>query len=94
MSMLTLQGQLINIFESPKGEKDGKEFGGQDKIQILGEVVLQNGESRNDLVTLTTHDKSLFRDMAGKLISVPVGVFASGKSLTYYIPKGSKPNVL
>ena len=94
MSMLTLQGQLINIFESPKGEKDGKEFGGQDKIQILGQVVLQNGESRNDLVTLTTHDKHHFKDMQGQTISVPVGVFAAGKSLTYYIPKGAKPSVL
>jgi hypothetical protein len=94
MSMLTLQGQLINIFESPKGEKDGKEFGGQDKVQILGEVVLQNGESRNDLVTLTTHDKNLFKDLQGKTVSVPVGVFASGKSLAYYIPKGSAPRVI
>ncbi|WP_063528598.1 hypothetical protein [Pseudoalteromonas sp.] len=91
MSMLTLSGQLINIFESPKGVKDDKEYGGQDKIQILGEVVLQNGESRNDLITLTTHDKGLFEDLKGQTIRVPVSVFANGKSITYFIPKGSKP---
>ncbi|WP_249928767.1 hypothetical protein [Pseudoalteromonas sp. S3260] len=91
MSMLTLSGQLINIFESPKGVKDEKEYGGQDKIQILGEVVLQNGESRNDLITLTTHDKQLFEGLKGKSIRVPVSVFANGKSITYFIPKGSKP---
>lgn len=91
MSMLTLSGQLINIFESPKGVKDDKEYGGQDKIQILGEVVLQNGESRNDLITLTTHDKGLFVDLKGQIIRVPVSVFANGKSITYFIPKGSKP---
>lgn len=94
MSMLTLTGQLINIFESPKGVKDEKEYGGQDKIQILGEVVLQNGESRNDLITLTTHNKSLFDGMIGVPIRVPVSVFANGKSITYFIPKGSKPELV
>lgn len=94
MSMLTLTGQLINIFESPKGVKDEKEYGGQDKIQILGEVVLQNGESRNDLITLTTHNKSLFDGMIGIPIRVPVSVFANGKSITYFIPKGSKPELV
>ncbi len=94
MSMLTLSGQLINIFESPKGVKDEKEYGGQDKIQILGEVVLQNGESRNDLITLTTHDKQLFEGFKGKSIRVPVSVFANGKSITYFIPKGSKPTAV
>jgi len=94
MSMLTLTGQLINIFESPKGVKDEKEYGGQDKIQILGEVVLQNGESRNDLITLTTHNKSLFDGMIGTPIRVPVSVFANGKSITYFIPKGSKPELV
>lgn len=94
MSMLTLSGQLINTFETPKGEKDGKEYGGQDKIQILGEVVLQNGESRNDLINLTTHEKHFFEGMTGQKIRVPVSVFATGKSITYFIPKGSKPELL
>lgn len=94
MSMLTLSGTLINIFETPKGVKDEKEYGGQDKIQILGEVVLQNGESRNDLITLTTHDKSLFESLKGKSIRVPVSVFANGKTITYFIPQGSKPQLV
>lgn len=94
MSMLSLTGQLINTFESPKGEKEGKEYGGQDKIQILGEVILQNGESRNELLTLTTHDKHLFDSMTGKNLRVPVSVFANGKSITYFIPKGSKPQLI
>lgn len=91
MSMLSLTGQLINVFNSPKGEKDGKEYGGQSKIQILGEVVLQNGEAKNELVTLTTHEPSLFSELTGKTISVPVSCFANGKSVTYFIPKGSTP---
>ena len=91
MSMLTLNGQLINSFKTPEGEKDGKEYGGQDKVQILGEVALPNGESKRDLITLSTHNKEYFKGLEGQTISVPVSVFANGKSLTYFIPKGSKP---
>lgn len=91
MSMLSLTGQLIHIFESPKGEKDGKEYGGQDKLQVLGQVALPNGESKNELITLTTHNKDHFTDFVGKDIRVPIGIFAQAKSVTYFIPKGSKP---
>jgi hypothetical protein len=89
--MLTLKGQIINIFQQPKGEKDGKEYGGQDKIQILGDIPLQNGQTKRDIVTLTTHNLSEFRDFQDKEVSVPVGIIPSGKSLIYFIPKGSKP---
>ncbi len=92
MSMLTLCGTLINTFKSPKGtNKDGDEYGGQDKVQILGEIPLPNGETRNDLVTLTTHELSLYEEFKNQRLRVPVGVFANGKSITYFIPKGSQP---
>ena len=94
MSMLTLNGQLINSFRAPEGEKDGKQYGGQYKVQILGEIALQNDESKRELVTLSTHNKEYFDGLEGKNISVPVGVFANGKSVTYFIPKGSKPLAL
>lgn len=93
MSMLTLNGQLINSFIAPEGEKDGKQYGGQYKVQILGEIALQNDESKRELVTLSTHNKEYFEGLEGQNISVPVGVFANGKSVTYFIPKGSKPCV-
>lgn len=91
MSMLTLNGTLINSFRTPEGEKDGKEYGGQDKVQILGEVVLPNNESKRELLTLSTHNKSFFDGLEGQQITVPVSVFANGKSVTYFIPKGSRP---
>lgn len=94
MSMLSMTGQLIHIFESPKGEKDGKEYGGQDKLQVLGQVALPNGESKNELITLTTHNKSHFSDCVGQNIRVPIGIFAQAKSVTYFIPKGSKPEII
>jgi hypothetical protein len=91
MKMLSLKGQLINIFITPKGEKNGSEYGGQDKLQIIGDVELPNGESRKDMFTLTTHDVSAFKEFVGQEISTPIGVFNTGKVIAYFIPKGSKP---
>lgn len=35
--MLLMTGQLLNVFKTPKGTNgEGKEFGGQHKIQVLG----------------------------------------------------------
>lgn len=92
MSMLMMNGQLLNMFVSPKGvNKNGDEYGGQDKVQILGDVPLPNGEIRKEMFTLSTHDASTFREYQGKDISVPVGAIANGKAITFFIPKGAQP---
>jgi hypothetical protein len=91
--MLTLTGEVINVFKQPKGEKDGKEFGGQDKIQLIGKVSLPNGTERVDMFTLTSHNIDDFKEFTGQQISIPVGVMASGRTIIYFIPKGSKPSL-
>ena len=49
--MLTLTGTLIHSFKSPQGEtKEGKTYGGDYKIQILGQIDLPNGDSRLSIV--------------------------------------------
>ena len=53
------RGHLINVFETPKGvTKDGKEYGGESKIQVMYENTLANGEKRTDMETLTVADTS------------------------------------
>ncbi len=91
--MLSMSGQLLNVFESPRGmSREGKEYGGQHKIQVLGSVLLQNGERKNELVDLTCHDVSTFERFIGQNISFPVGVLSMGKNQTvFYIPKGGSP---
>ena len=57
--MLVLEGILINVFETPKGvTKDGKEYGGESKIQVMYENTLANGEKRTEMETLTVSDTS------------------------------------
>ena len=59
MIMLVLEGILINVFETPKGvTKDGKEYGGESKIQVMYENTLANGEKRTEMETLTVADTS------------------------------------
>jgi len=68
--MLNMTGQLINVFKSPVGQnKNGEEYGGQDKLQILGEVELPNGQTRMEMFTLTTHNLNKFEACLDLLFS-------------------------
>jgi hypothetical protein len=93
--MLTLTGKLINTYVQPKSKRaDGTETGGQDKVQILGDIELPDGGRRCDMYTLSTHDIASFKPHTGKDISFTVGVFATGRNLTFFIPKGTKPKTV
>lgn len=73
--MFMLSGKLINIFETPKGKtKDGEEYGGDFKLQILHENTLRNGEKRADLVELAVSDTTPYRDKLNATVDVPVSV--------------------
>lgn len=71
--MFLLQGKLINIFETPKGKnKDGESYGGDDRIQVMHETMLSNGEKRVDLVDLTVKDVHPYKDKLNAPVSIPV----------------------
>lgn len=91
--MFTLCGQVANVFVQPGGvsKKTGEAFDPRDKVQILGHVPLQGGGTKLDLVTLNVEDARIFQAAQGKTIRVPVGVYAIGKSVGYFIPQGAKP---
>jgi hypothetical protein len=93
--MFTLNGQVVHVFEAPKGvsKKTGEEYGGQDKVQIMGNMPLTNGQFRMELVTLTTDSGEAFGRLVGEQITVPVAFYVAGKAVGYYIPKGSLPSL-
>lgn len=73
--MFILKGTLVNIFETPKGKtKDGEEYGGDSRLQVMHETTLRNGEKRVDLVELAVADVSPYREHLSKPVSVPVAV--------------------
>lgn len=96
MSYLTMTGQLINTFLAPVGisKKTGEEYGGQDKIQLLADLPLPDGGMRNELITLTTHEPEQYEQLKGQKVRVPVGAFATGKVVQFFIQKGSKPELV
>ena len=73
--MLVLEGTLINVFETPKGvTKDGKEYGGESKIQVMYENKLANGEIRTEMETLTVADTSPYLNKKNSPVRVPVAL--------------------
>lgn len=87
--MFTVSGKVLQVFTAPEGKtKDGQSYGGDAKLQLLGEVTLKNGEKKNDLLTLSMPQGWVEKIKAwvGKDITVPCGLYASGGVVKPYIP--------
>lgn len=91
--MFTLCGTVMNVFVQPGGvsKKTGEAFDPRDKVQILGQIPLPEGGHKLDLVTLNVENGKVFEAVSGKLIRVPVGVYALNRSVGYFIPQGGRP---
>lgn len=86
--MLTLRGTLVHVYTKPA--KNGANYSTEekDKIQLLADVPLENGETRKELVTLTVANAQEYRGREMEELSLPVGVMAMGKnSLIFYVAK-------
>lgn len=96
MSMLTLNGQIINVFDTPEStdKKTGELRESKFRIQIMAENELQNGQKRIDLVNLTVDNPALYKPLQGQRVRVPVGVFVSGANVQYYALKGQRPEAI
>lgn len=95
MSMFTIRGEVVHVFTAPKGvSKSGQEYGGQDKVQILGDIPLKGGSSRKDLITLSTDQGSSLKQMQGRSVSCPVSFFSSNGSVSFFVPEGHKITLL
>lgn len=96
MSMLTLNGQIINVFDTPEStdKKTGEIRDAKFRIQVMAENELQNGQKRFDLVNLSVDMPDLYKPLKGQNVRVPVGAFVSGSSVQFYALKGAKPELV
>jgi hypothetical protein len=97
MSMFTINGLVTKVFTQPGkvDEKTGEVVEAKHKVQVLGEMPTQSGESRMELVTLTCQDRKIYDNLQGKQVSLPMGVFCPAKGqVIYFIPKGGRPTVV
>lgn len=90
MSMFTLQGIVVNVYTAPKGisKKTGEEYGGDDKVQILGDIPVKGGQVRKDLVQLTTDQGEQLKSLQGQEVACPVCFFARNGTVSFFIPQG------
>lgn len=89
MAMLTLNGTVANVFDTPEStdRKTGEIRPAATRIQIMAENTLQNGQKRVELVTLKVDKGDPYRKLVGQPVSVPVGAFVSGTAVQFYALK-------
>lgn len=86
--MFSITGRLTNIFEQPGGQgKDGKAYPAISKAQIMGNVVLKNGEKRIELLTLSVPPNRLpeLKACLNTDVTLPCGIFVSGGRITPFL---------
>ena len=51
--MFTVTAQVVHVFRTPEktNKETGEVWGGQDKVQLLGDMPLQNGEYKKEMIT-------------------------------------------
>lgn len=88
--MLTLNGIVQNVFrtEATTDRKTGEVIPARDRVQVMAENVLQNGEKRMELVTLSVETGDAYRKLLGRSVRVPVGAFVSAGAVQFYALKG------
>lgn len=79
MPSLLLKGTVANVLHVPArtDKNTGEIYPAKDQVQIMSENVLQNGEKRLELVTLSTDHPDAYKKLLGRPVSIPVGVIGS-----------------
>lgn len=97
LSMFTVTGQVVKTFiqAGSVNKETGEVREDTAKVQIMGEMPVQGGDSRLDLITLTVENPKTYEPLRGKRIRVPLGFFSPSKGqVIFFIPKGSEPEVI
>lgn len=93
MSMLTLNGLVLNVFDTPAStdRKTGEIRPASSRVQLQAENTLENGQKRFDMVTLKVNVPDVYRKLVGKAVRVPVGAFVANGAILYYALNSEAP---
>ena len=90
--MLMLTGTVQNIYHTDESRtRSGEVIEAADRVQLIANNNLQNGETRVELVTLRIEKPEEYKPYLGRKVSVPVGAFVSGRAVQFYALKGHSP---
>lgn len=92
MSMLTLNGLLDNVFNTPSStdRKTGEVRPASARAQLYAQNQLENGERRLELVTIKISNYAAYKALEGKQVSIPVGAFVAAGAIIYFEQKGEQ----
>lgn len=91
--MLELTGLIRNVLVTPEGvTREGEKYGGRHQVQVEVVERLRNGHDRIQVLTLGCDEIAPYSALQGQQARIPVGVFARGGNLQFYIPQGSEPS--
>jgi hypothetical protein len=86
MSMLTLNGIVLNVFDTPAStdKKTGEVRPASTRVQIQAENTLENGQRRFEMVTLKVAKGEVYERLVGQPVRIPVGAFVANGGIVYY----------
>ena len=86
MSMLTMNGIVQNVFDTPAkpDKKTGEIYPASSRVQLLCENIQENGQKKMELVTLKVDKAEAYRKLQGQQVSVPVGAMGEGNAKIIY----------
>lgn len=95
--MLRMEGLLLNLYKANDFvDRETKQtVVGRFRIQMQVTSPLQSGESKIQLVDLTTDFPQSFKAHVGKTISVPVGAMVNqgSRQVQFFLPQGHQNDV-
>ena len=97
MSMFTVMGKVVHVFDQlgRVDKETGEKLPDSVRLQMMGEMPVDGGDSRLDLITVKVENKETYEKLKGKDIRLPVGAFAPSKGqIIYFVPKGSLPELV
>lgn len=93
MAMITMKGQIVNVFKAndSRDRETGEIRQGKHKIQIMGKLPLESGDFQLAMHDMSIPELETFKPFQGKWVEVALGIMSSGDNTIFYIPRGSKP---
>lgn len=93
--MLTLNGTVWNVFQTDKKvNKDGEEYGGVWKVQLMADVPNENGTFETQVVNLKTKNTEWYKANEKKQVLVPVGAYSPPKDKEVFFFESGKPRII
>lgn len=95
--MLTMEGRLVGVIHRDPGERNGEKYDGYCQVQVMTEEVLQDGQVKHGLHTLSTdlvHEPKFTALPSMATIRVPVRAYTRGNAIAFTMGTDPVPEVV